>query len=117
MNSRHRVVNVVPVQALWTEDGEVTATRGRWLGRDAIRELLRGRPVRFVVANLGHPLTWVPVAERFEFWRTDASLHVCDSERVDLDNFPGGAAYVASEWLSREGEQPIVLLGKCNTEM
>jgi hypothetical protein len=109
MDPRERIVTVTPVRVLWTDDGELSAERGRWLDREAISELLRRGPVRFVVANVGDRLRWVPVAERFEFWKVHAAVHLSDSERIRLDDFPDGMAYVASEWLTF-GEPPIVLL-------
>ena len=110
MNPRDRVVNVIPVQVLWTDDGELSATRGRRLDREAISELLRRGPVRFVVANVGDPLQWVPPAERFEFWKADVGVHLSDAAKIHLAEFPDGIAYVASEWLAVGTEAPIVLL-------
>jgi hypothetical protein len=100
----------MPVQALWTDDGELSATRARRLDRDAVLELLRRGPVQFVVANVGDRLRWVPLTDRFEFWKSDVSLHLADGEKSHLDDFPDAAAYVASEWLVSGHEPPIVLL-------
>jgi hypothetical protein len=110
MDPRERIVTFTPVQVLWTDDGELSADRGRWLDREAICELLRRGPVRFVVANVGDRLRWVPLAERFEFWKGHAAVHLSDKERIHLDDFPDGMAYVASEWLAVGNEPPIVLL-------
>jgi hypothetical protein len=110
MKFRDRVVNVMPVQALWTEDGELPGGRGRRLDRNELRELLRRGPVRFVVASIGEPLRWIPVAEQFEFWKTEVTIHLSESERVDLEHCPNGLAYVASEWLCADSEPPMVLL-------
>lgn len=110
MNPRERIVTVMPMQVLWTDDGELSAARGRWLNREAIRELLRCGPVRFVVANVGHRLRWVPLPDRFDFWKTDAAIHLADTEQIYLDDFPDSVAYTASEWSAAKNEPPIVLL-------
>jgi hypothetical protein len=110
VDPRKRIVTQIPVQRLWTNDGELPAARGRRLGREAIRVLLHDRPVRFVVANVGDPLRWIPVADRFVFWKSEATVHVTGAERIDLDSFPRGLAYVASEWTAPGDDVPIVLL-------
>ena len=110
MKSRDRFVDVTPLQALWTDAGELLAKRGRLLDREGIRDLLRRGPVRFVVARVGHPLRWVPVEEQLEFWKRSVLGHLAEGERFHLDDFPDGVAYVASEWLSGDHQEPIVLL-------
>ena len=109
MTHRDRVVAVIPVQTLWTDEGDLSATRRSSLSREAIRELLRSRPVRFVVANVGHRLRWIPLNERFDFWKSEGARHLCDGERIFLDGSSDGIAYVASEWHADEDEPPIVL--------
>lgn len=110
MGLRNRVVTRLPLGELWTDDGELSATRGAPLNRHAVREYLRRGPVRFVVANIGQTLRWIPLGERFEFWRRDVSLHLSDSGEIYLDEFPGGMAYWASEWTDSADETPIILL-------
>jgi hypothetical protein len=110
MNPHDRIVTTTPLQKLWNDSGEPSAARGRRLDRSAVRELLRRGPVLFVVADVGLRLWWVPLAERFTFWKRDVVVHLSDSERFCLDDFPDGAVYVASEWNSAGNEPPIVLL-------
>jgi len=110
MNPGNRVVTAMPLQVLWTDDGELRAQRGRSLDREAIRELLRHGPVRFVIANVGERLRWVSLDDRFEFWKADVVPHLAESDGIRLDDFPDSMAYVASEWLAAETEPPIVLL-------
>jgi len=110
MSPGDRVVTAMPVQTLWNDDGELSATRGRWLTREAIREFLALGPVRFVVANVGHRLRWIPIADRFEFWKVEVAPHLSDGGSVFRDGRSGPMTYVASEWLVGEHEPPIVLL-------
>jgi hypothetical protein len=100
----------MPLERLWTADGELATTRLRVLDRAALRELLARGPVRFVVADSGHALRWVPPSECFTFWKTDGAVHLADGERIDLDAFPDGRAYVAAEWAPTGDGVPIILL-------
>jgi hypothetical protein len=100
----------MPLDRLWTDDGDLSATHGGRLDREGIRELLKADPISFVVASVGHRLRWIPTAERFEFWKSDGAVHLADAEHFDLDDFPDGMAYVASKWVTTGNERLIVLL-------
>ncbi|MDI3285767.1 hypothetical protein QHF83_20865 [Polyangium sp. 15x6] len=100
----------IPVEELWTDEGALPATRLRTLDREAIRELLRRGPVRFVVADVGHRLRWIPPAERFDFWKRDGNLHLAEADAMHPGDFPDGMAYRASEWTAPGGEAPIIVL-------
>ncbi|MDC0749281.1 hypothetical protein [Polyangium mundeleinium] len=107
---RSKIVTRIPIEELWTDDGALPATRLRTLDRVAIRDLLRRGPVRFVVADVGHDLRWIPPAERFDFWKRDGELHLAMTVEVHLDDLPDGMAYLASEWTVAGDEAPILLL-------
>ncbi|TKD01181.1 hypothetical protein E8A74_31775 [Polyangium fumosum] len=107
---RGRIVTRIPVEELWTDDGVLAATRLRTLDRVAIRDLLRRGPVRFVVADVGHDLRWIPPAERFDFWKRDGEIHFALTKEVHLDDLPDGMAYLASEWTVAGDEAPVLLL-------
>jgi hypothetical protein len=100
----------MPLGQLWNDDGELAATRSRDLNREAIRELLARGSVQFVVADVGRGLRWIRPAERFEFWKNEVAGHLADGGRIDLDSFPSGLAYTASEWAGSPDGIPIVLL-------
>ncbi len=89
------------------------AEKLRDLSADCIAGLLRAGPLRFAVADLGHPLDWVAEADRFTFWKEEAKPRIADpvSEGFHLDGFSGQYAYVASEWAADPGS-PIILLEK-----
>lgn len=110
MTPRDRIVTATPLQVLWTDCGELSATRGRRLDREAIRELMRRGPVHFVVATVGAPLRWISKDERFKFWQADVAVHLCETDRIFLDDFRDGVAYVASEWLVAEDARPPIVL-------
>jgi hypothetical protein len=110
MDPRPRVVTQMPLERLWTDKGELPATRGGALNRDAIRKLLAQGPVRFVLAFGAQPLRWIPLHDRFAFWKGDAAIHLAEADSFYLDDFPDGLAYRASEWIVPDGEAPIVLL-------
>ncbi len=100
----------MPLERLWTDEGELPATRGGALDREAIRNLLRQGPVQFVLAYGACPLRWIPLRDRFAFWKGDAAIHLAEADSFYLDDFPDGVAYRASEWTVPDGEAPIVLL-------
>ena len=104
-----RVVTLLPLADLWDDTGPVAATPVRDLTTADIRELLRVGPVRFVVADLGNPLRWVPVGECFRFWKAEVQSRVAGLGGASLNDFPGGYCYFAAEW-GTAGRLPVVLL-------
>jgi hypothetical protein len=94
---------------LWDDAGPVQAAHTRALTAADIRELLGAGAVRFVVANVGAPLRWIPAADRFQFWRAEVQSRVAGPDGARLVDFPGGYCYFASEWAGPEGP-PVVLL-------
>src|SRR5262245_52101336 len=110
MNRCDRVVTRMPIEQLWTDDGEMPDTRGSQLKREAVRELLRRGPVQFVVADIGERLRWIPPHECYAFWKAEVAAHLAETESFDLDDFPEGRVYVASEWFGSEGKPPLILL-------
>ena len=55
-------------------------------------------------------MEWIPVEDRFSFWKEDASKHLVETESYSLEDFPGGVAYVGSEWTVAEIAIAIVVL-------
>ena len=110
MDPRDRIATQLPLERLWADSGELEATRGPQLYRNAIADLLRAGSVRFVIADAGHKLEWVPEPERFEFWKKVAPPHLSETDRINLSAFPDQTAFVASLWSVAEGQPPIVLL-------
>lgn len=109
MHPSRRVVTQLPLDELWDEQGTLAATRGVRLGPDEIAAFARRGPIRFVVADAGQPLQWVPLEGRFAFWKA-AKAHVLprEAEGARLEDF-GGYFYVATEWTAANSA-PIVLL-------
>ena len=114
MRHEQRIVTQLPLDELWTDQGPLQATRVRELGAADITDLLRLGPVRFVVANVGGRLEWVPVEQRYEFWKSQVKMRLVDPavEGFRLEDFPGEYCYSASEWKADELEEPIVLLSR-----
>ena len=113
MDPTHRTVTTLPLDALWTERGPLSAARERALGRPDVVTLLQRGAVHFVVADVGRPLRWVAPAECFVFWKADVRTHLVDdpSRPIDVYAYPEGYAYVASEWAADEaGFAPLVVL-------
>lgn len=104
-----RIVTQLPLAELWNEMGPIASKLVRELYAEDIRELLRAGPVQFVVANVGDPLRWVPVAECFQFWKSELQGRVADPAGASLEEYPGVYCYFASEWEEYQG-QPVVML-------
>ena len=109
MNAALKAVTQIPLTELWRDDGFSTTSRVRWLTADDIASLLRAGRVQFVVADVGVSPCWIPLVECYDFWKTEAQLHLASPEsRASLDDFPDSYCYFASEWSSRDGTPIIV---------
>src|SRR5260221_764896 len=111
MDARRRVVTRIPLPELWNEFGDTLAAEPRReLGAEDVRGLLRDGAPRFVVADLGLPLTWVDQTERFAFWKDELAPHLAEPERDRwyLEDFPGEYFYTATEWLLADGSSVVV---------
>ena len=94
MRAEDRIVTELPLQELWDENGPVAARRQGDLSADDIRQLLGNRAVRFVVADVGAKLMWVPEPGTFALWKDEVRAHLAEPDaRVNLEQFPGGPAY------------------------
>jgi hypothetical protein len=103
------IITKLPLSRLTTPRGD--AARQGDAGKMAIRDLLRTGPVRFVVADVGAPLFWVPEADCFDFWKKEVQPHLAEpDQRAYLEQFPGEYLYFASQW--NDGASPIILLSK-----
>lgn len=112
MDAAQRIVTRLPLHELWRGEGSVISERARLLASDDVMKLLRNGRVRFVVADVGASLLWVPTTECFEFWKGEAKPHLAKSqERIRLGEFVDGYCYIASEWVGRD-TLPVVLLEK-----
>ena len=100
MDPSLRIVTRGPLAALWDAHGrEMDAERVRKLGVEDVRDLLRSRDVRFVVANLGSPLRWIDFPKRYDFWKDELQPHLAEpSQHPFLEDFPGEYFYRATEW-------------------
>lgn len=111
MQFDQRVVTLMPLREIWDLDGTLPCRRLRDIGREQIATMLRSGPILFVVANCGHALRWLPIAEAFEFWKAEIKPHIVEPDAAQkgfqLKDFPGEYCYTGSEW---SGSVPIVLL-------
>jgi hypothetical protein len=110
MRPADQIITKLPLQELFDENGLVEAVRQRNLFADDVRELLQNQPIRFVVASCGKRPVWVAEAERFSFWKSEVFPHLVNSTAgADLDAFPDGYCYFASEWLRPDGTFVVLL--------
>ncbi len=115
MEWSERVITELPLRSLWDDRGLLRAAWDRDLAAVQLRELLRQGPVRFVVAEVVARPRWVPEAACFDFWKAEVKPHLAEPDRgaVDLERFPGGYCYFASEWRGAGGS-PVVVLQCCH---
>jgi hypothetical protein len=107
-----RIVTRLPLTELWDTQGRLGLRRMRPLGREQIADLLREGPVRFVRANSGLPLEWIPAEDCYSFWKEEVKAHLVEPEgekRIYLDDFPGEYCYIAEEWGEGELDRVVVL--------
>jgi len=114
MDPSLRRVTSLPLEELWQSTGPIIASRGRRLNAEDIANLLRVGRVQFVIADVGHPLQWIDLADCYNFWKSEVKPHLAVGERIVLDDFPDSYCYIASEWNSAEQTKPIVLLERAH---
>jgi hypothetical protein len=111
MDPKLRVVTRLPLEEVWREDGSSASTlRIRPLRSQDVANLLVLGPVKFVVADVGLPLTWIDPTDCYRFWSKEIKENLAaPDQKCSLDEFPGGYCYFASEWRRKE-KFPIVVL-------
>lgn len=109
MRPDQRIVTQIPLTELWDEKGALPGVRIRQLDENLVRGLMGTGQVQFIVADCGAKLNWIPMPERFEFWKTVRPQVADPSRPIHLKQFPNETAYVASEWRGNTGECLILL--------
>jgi hypothetical protein len=106
-----RIVTKLPLSELWDDQGTLTGGRVRTLDQNNLAELLRSGPVQFVVADCGSNLEWIPIDERFTFWkRIQRQIADIDPHQpIHLEQFPNETAYTASQRCGRAGKCVVLL--------
>jgi len=104
-------VTTLPLDGVWDAKGTLELSAGEHLDRPAIESLLRGGGVRLVVADLGHPLEWVPKAKSRSLWRREVSERlVGPNQKAFLDDFNDAYFYRAQAWTDEDGTVSVVVL-------
>ena len=112
MELNQRIVSQMPLHELWNEHRIVSTKKIRDLSADDIADMLRLGKVRFVVANIGEHLKWIPLDECYRFWKSEVKMRVVnpEAEGFYLEDFPEEYCYIAEEWEADEGERIILLI-------
>jgi hypothetical protein len=107
---RLRRVTRLPLSELWNASGPVTGrVRRDDLTAEDIKDLLRSGPVQFVEIVMSEVPNWVPIDERFSFWKERLQPRLTQwgpENRIHTDEFP---VYVASEWSVEGVPVPVVV--------
>jgi len=113
MRPNQRVVTRLPLTELWDARGTLRIERRRAVGRERVTELLRNGRVRFVLANCGDPLKWIPPDDNYRFWKEDVKRHLIEPEDVErglrLEGWPDESVIVGTEWGEGDGYNVILL--------
>lgn len=113
MDPKLRIVRQLPLQELWDDAGMIAASRTRSLSSQQLKRLLQAGPVQFVVADVGLKLRWIALDECYQFWKSDVQLRLPSEDSIpNVDVFPVGYCYFASEWQRSPVDHPIVALTK-----
>ncbi|BDI29998.1 hypothetical protein CCAX7_20490 [Capsulimonas corticalis] len=99
----------MPLDNLWNNDGPLEAVKGRQLSKDDIKGLLRLGPVSFVVVDTGHPMRWIAAKGCFDFWKSEAEVHLHEIARRYYSDYPEEYFYFAHEWILGDGVRIVVL--------
>jgi hypothetical protein len=101
-----------PIEEIWKQIGVSAPERIRGqLTADDIAELLRNSgKVHFWVTDVFHcVIECIPLDRCFAFWKEEVKQRVVEERSFAREQWPGGYAYLASEWRSPFPE-PIVEL-------
>ena len=110
MELTQKVVLVIPLNELWTDESYLSIHRGKHLNSKDISDLLLQQKIQFVIADVGHKLQWQPLDNCYELYKAIKSQIIDDFARIDLSHFKNDSGFSATLW---DGEKhPIVLLEK-----
>jgi len=86
--------------------------RVRPLSASDVREFMRLGLKEFCAADVGRPLQWLDPASPYEFLKHEVLPTLVEPSSTEqgfsLDGFPGGYAYLASEWQDDAGGQAVL---------
>jgi hypothetical protein len=99
----------MPLTELWDDEGTLVGERIRNLDESDLVELLRTRPVQFLVADAGLELRWMRTPQLFEFWKTVRPQIAHPEKPIYREQVLNETAYIASEWRGRTDECLILL--------
>ena len=110
MRADQRIVTRLPLEELWSGARLISTIKVRDLNAEQVTELVRTLQVRFVVADVGAQLQWVPNNETYDFWKRECKPRLADpNAKVRLDDYAGAYCYFASEWKTYKGDMVILL--------
>lgn len=111
-NRVQKIISDLPVEEVRAGERLVSNIKLRDVGAADIKDLLRSRSVRFVVADIGKPFEFIEDNEIYNFWKTEVRIHLAEPEStMFLEDFPNDYCYFASEWKSFD-DKTIILLSK-----
>ena len=104
-----RIVTRFPLTELWNDSGAIVSQRIRNIDENFIQDLMRNTAVQFIVADCGAKLKWIPIEDRYKFWKRVRPQIAKPSEPIHRDRFLNEIAYLASEWRGSADECLVLL--------
>lgn len=99
MHPSYKIVTTLPLSSIWNSTVELDAKRICYLSREEIIEILREKPVIFVIASIGEKLKWIDSNELVNLWKKTLSPQLVSNQHsFSLDDFPNKYAFMASLW-------------------
>ncbi|MDF7813554.1 hypothetical protein P1X16_19405 [Hymenobacter sp. YC55] len=98
------------MKTIWSDQGQIPATRGPYLTQADIKGIIELHPTAFVVAAIGRRLEWISHDKCYSFWKLEVKQHIADpSTNIYLEYYRGEYAYLASQWLEPDSTNFILL--------
>ena len=113
MMTSSQIVEKIPIDSLWNEDGEeIEYKRAEYLPSEEIKKILKQWPIRFIIARIGHPLKYIPEEECYTLWNQEVRDHMMDPPKgaLFLPDQLDGYGYLASKWVGSSEDDWVIVL-------
>jgi hypothetical protein len=94
---------------LWDKFHNLLGLRKEALGKEQIREMLKGGAVQFAEGNLYLHIRWIPLNQTYDYWKAEVIPHLMEpTQQYYTDELPDEYGYHASKW-ELDGEVIVFL--------
>lgn len=97
-----KIVTKLPIEKLWNENNYIDSTREKNLTKNELINIIKKSPLKFVIADIGHKLKWIPLDKCYKFWKLEIKDNLIKIyDKIELESFPSDYAYLASKWTAQ----------------